>query len=129
METGLNEIPIPANLDFPVKRGRKKQSKAKNLIDRCKVYQHKILSFMHNFSVPFSNNQAERDIRMVNSGRKFQGLSEVRIVLPHSAGSGGTSQWLRKMTGRFSHCFPALFREIHSHLIALTGSLNSYKKY
>ncbi|WP_373005944.1 hypothetical protein [Methanoregula sp.] len=52
IENGLNEIPIPADLDFPGKRGRKKQSKAKNLIDRCILFQREILSFMHNFSNP-----------------------------------------------------------------------------
>jgi len=51
IENGLNEIPIPANSDSTGKRGRKKQSKAKNLIDRCIVFQHEILSFMHNFSI------------------------------------------------------------------------------
>lgn len=73
IETGLNEIPIPANLDSTGKRGRKKQSKAKNLIDRCLLFQREILSFMHNFSIPFSNNQAERDIRMVKLQQKISG--------------------------------------------------------
>lgn len=73
IENGLNEIPIPANSDFPRKRGPKKQSKAKNLIDRCLLFQREILSFMHNFSIPFSNNQAERDIRMVKLQQKISG--------------------------------------------------------
>ncbi len=73
LENGLNEIPIPANSDFPGKRGRKKQSKAKNLIDRCKKFHREILSFMHNFSIPFSNNLAERDIRMAKLQQKISG--------------------------------------------------------
>lgn len=73
IENGLNEIPIPANSDFPGKRGRKKQSKAKNLIDRCLLFRREILSFMHNFSIPFSNNLAERDIRMVKLQQKISG--------------------------------------------------------
>jgi len=73
IKNGLNEIPIPANSDFPGKRGRKKQSKAKNLIDRCILFKPEILSFMHNFSIPFSNNQAERDIRMVKLQQKISG--------------------------------------------------------
>jgi hypothetical protein len=58
---------------------------------------------------------------------KFQGLSKVRTVLPHSEGFGGISQRLKKTTDRFSHRLPALFREIHSHLLAITGPLNNYK--
>jgi transposase len=73
IENGLNEIPIPANSDFPGKHGRKKQSKAKNLIDRRILFQREILSFMHNFSIPFSNNQAERDIRMAKLQQKISG--------------------------------------------------------
>jgi transposase len=73
IEKGLNGIPTPANSDFPGKRGRKKQSKAKNLIDRCILFQREILSFMHNFSIPFSNNQAKRDIRMVKLQQKISG--------------------------------------------------------
>lgn len=73
IERGLNEIPISSNLDSPGKRGRKKQSKAKNLIDRCKKFKREILSFMHNFSIPFSNNLAERDIRMAKLQQKISG--------------------------------------------------------
>jgi len=73
IENGLNEIPIPAYSDFSGKRGRKKQSKAKNLLDRCKIFHREILSFMHNFSIPFSNNLAERDIRMAKLQQKISG--------------------------------------------------------
>jgi len=73
IEEGILENPVPEHTDQIVKRGRKKQSKAKNLLDRCQKYPNEILSFMVDFSIPFTNNQAERDIRMVKLQQKISG--------------------------------------------------------
>jgi transposase len=73
IESGMQENPVNQVSCTVLKRGRKKQSKAKNLLDRCQKYEREILSFMYEFSVPFSNNLAERDIRMMKLQQKISG--------------------------------------------------------
>ena len=49
------------------KRDRKKKSKVLNLICRLDNYKESVCLFIKNLCVPFDNNQAERDLRMVKA--------------------------------------------------------------
>ena len=65
MEEGYSENPVTEWPAGPKRRGRRRQSKARNLLDRFRDHSDGILAFMRDFAVPFDNNLRERDLRMI----------------------------------------------------------------
>jgi transposase len=75
LEAGVKANPPPERTG---KRGRPKKTKGKNLVDRLDKYREAVLRFMRDFRVPFDNNRAERDLRMVKVRQKISGCFRTR---------------------------------------------------
>jgi len=73
IEQGNRENPEPEYIRPAGKRGRKKHSKPRNLLNRFDKFHDEILAFMNDFSIPFDNNLAERDLRMMKVQQKISG--------------------------------------------------------
>lgn len=73
LKKGEKESLPPVRLEGVVKRGRIKRSKARNLLERLMKYESDVLRFMTHSQVPFTNNRAENDIRMMKVHQKISG--------------------------------------------------------
>lgn len=72
LHVGMRANPPPAPPERP-RRGRKCKGKARSLVDRLWDNREHVLRFVHDFRVPFDNNVAERDLRMMKVQQKISG--------------------------------------------------------
>lgn len=73
VQEGRAQNPLMPPPTGPPRRGRKKKTKAQNLLDRLENYADFVLAFLYDPKVPFTNNQAEQDFRMIKVQQKISG--------------------------------------------------------
>ena len=73
VDAGLAQNPRKKAPEGVKVKGPVKQTRARNLLQRLDRYQEDTLRFMHDFRVPYTNNRAEQDIRMIKVRQKISG--------------------------------------------------------
>lgn len=91
-QNGLLEEPAPQAR----KRGRPKQSKGRNLLNRLVEHQWAVLAFGFESGVPFTNNQAERDLRPAKVKQKVSNCFRTQTGAAHYARIAGFVSTMRK---------------------------------
>ncbi len=99
MVQGLEANPLSPS--SPPGKGRKRQgqgrrSEARNLLERLQAHQEAVLGFCRDFAIPFDNNQAERDLRMIKLKRKISGCFRSQQGADHFCRIRGYLSTLRK---------------------------------
>ncbi|TAE21744.1 MAG: IS66 family transposase [Cytophagales bacterium] len=83
-------------LPLPASRGRPRQSKGRNLLDRLVIHQDAVLAFAFEPGVAFTNNQAERDLRAVKVKQRVSNCFRTESGAAHYARLAGFISTMRK---------------------------------
>ncbi len=110
LTSGLAAQPPPSAEDVPKRGGRRKQTAAKNLLDDLLRRAEQVLAFLDDLSLPFTNNQAERDLRMVKVQQKIAGTFRSEAGITAFCRIRSYLSTMRKQGHAMLHALVAVFR-------------------
>jgi transposase len=93
-QQGYMQEPPPIKING--KKGRLKKSKGLNLLGRLSQNQDAVLSFAFHSDLPFTNNQAERDLRPIKTKMKVAACFRTMVGANHYARIQGFISTVRK---------------------------------
>jgi transposase len=93
-------------------RGRIPQSEARKLVTRLEQRRAEVLRFMTDFEVPFDNNQAERDLRMIKLQQKIGGCFRSKEGAGEFCRLRGVISTMRKQGQAVLGSIEAVLREV-----------------
>ena len=103
---GLLRNPVPERTG---KRGRPANGETRSLLLRLQRHEEAVLRFALDFAVPFDNNQAERDLRMVKLHQKISGCFRSEDGAKHFCRIRGYLSTLRKQGADILNALRSVF--------------------
>jgi transposase len=100
LAVGYAANPPPTRTPDGPQVGRLKRTPARNLLDRLATHQDAVLACLHDWTVPFDNNQAERDLRMIKVQQKISGTFRDEAGADAFCRLRGYISTLRKQAGQ-----------------------------
>ena len=95
LAAGYAAQPPPPASSAGSHKGRQKQSQAKNLLDALMARAEQVLALLDDLRIPFTNNQAERDLRWAKVQQRLLAPFAVRLEPPLFAASAVISRQCR----------------------------------
>ena len=114
---GMESNPLPQRK--PNQRGRIGKGKVRSLLERLENYSHEILRFIYDWTVPFTNNEAERSIRFSKVKQKVSGCFRTK------EGAVEYAETMSFIISAYKHgvsYFDAVKTALQGHALALAQS-------